>query len=843
MNQKLLFLLDNDQNFVASAIRSFFAGIIKFLYRWIGYLVNAMYSFASKDYLGLGTYVENFAEKIFFALIIFMIFKVTLAFFTYLVNPDSFNDDKKGVAGIIKRIIIALTLLVSINPIFNILYDAQDKIIKSGFIENTVLGSKNEYTYRTTNGDSIYFTQISDKCDELAPGMRTITFSSGEHLALLTLKPFIQPSDDADAEEQSEILNEKNYCGVEVKEYNYIDTDEFTRRISICKQALGNNANLFNLANCPVSTSYYLEKGLINSYTGKSTFFNGIGDALGVGEDDIYVIDFNYFFALIVGIVECLILISFCFDIVIRAFTLLILQVAAPIPIISYISPGSKSSDMLSIWGKKLMSTWASLFIKILALTLGTSIISAVCESNTFSNSGSGLLMQIIVILGALMFAKKLPQLIEELFPGLKMDPLKLNPFKRVREDALGGDMIMNAAGRTVGAVSGGLGGLAAGVKAGREVGNVGAGALLGAFSGIGTGISKKKMAFGDGMNSTYKNLTGNEMNRLTMTGLMLSNSKKGQNKMDEIKGTLDTAYDKMNTLRTRLNASEHSSAQLASSLSSRGYDVTSFDGMRTDVNNRIGLANARLQGLENNRLNLDNDQQNAINAYNAASANYSDAENTYNGTQGVYQNAETMYNNAVANHRRVKAEHDDIEQRIADLKKQISSSTSIGSFNNKLYDDMSRLEKQKANLERYMTAAEGTISARERDLNNARSSVENARTNMDNLREIMVNAETNMNTAVDNYNNIVNEINQVNNEIVSYNNDLESINRYENQGRFENEIRADISKLDKAINVISAEKSQVENFYRQDKAPTADYKDKVDVVNSLDVNRSINDI
>ena len=836
MDNFMFFLETESRSIVQNGIRNFFALICKFVYKFFSGAIDLMYNLARFDF-GMNDYIKDVTDRIFGLLIIFMIFKLSFSIISYVVNVDTATDSNKGFQGLIKRIVVSLILLVSINPIFATLKDAQNAIFDDDIITSIILSSDDE-KIKTIGDNKLAGVRMNPHC----PVNKLVyTASTGDHVALLLFRPFLQPFSKNDINDNKswnyvfqsgDNDNSVRYCGYDISNLEgvMIDSDDKSTSESIKEQIPGpNSAEGF-------MKRYYINISVDEVPTGDSG--NGSG---GGGE---YFFDFNFFFALIAGFFALLIVISFCFDVVIRSLTLILLQIIAPIPIISYISPQGKSSDMLSIWGKKVATTWVSLFIRIIALTLAISIIDRTCALlNNGDVTNVNLMMQLFLILGSLMFMKKLPQLIEELFPGLKLGGMKLNPFKRVREDALGGDMIMNAAGRTVGGLSGGIGGLAAGIKAGKEVGNVGTGALLGAFSGIGTGFSKKKMAFGDGMNNAYKNLTGNEMNRLTMTGLMLSNSKKGQNKMNEIKGTLDTAYDKMNTLRTRLNVSEHSSAQLASSLSSRGYDVTSFDGMRTDANNRIGLANARLQGLENNRLNLDNDQQNAINAYNTASANYSDAENTYNGTQGVYQNAETMYNNAVANHRRVKTERDNIERQISDIQKQLSESTAIGSFNNKLYDDMSRLEKQKANLERYMTAAEGTISARERDLNNARISVEDARTNMDSLREIMVNAETNMNTAVENYNNVVNEINQVNNEIASYNNDLESIDRYENQGRFENEIRSDISKLDKAISVISAEKSQVENFYRQDKAPTADYKDKVDVVNNLDVNRSVNDI
>lgn len=433
MGQNLIYLLD-DQGIISDAIRGFFAAIIRFIYGWIGSLADAMYRFANNDYLGLGSYAEDFAGKIFNILIIFMIFKLTITFLNYLVNPDAFNDNNKGIQNVIKRIIICFALLISINPIFKVLFDVQQNLIDDSVVENLMLGSDSDKIFVTDEGLRIYFTQISPYCDEYEPNKRIITFSKGDHLALLTLKPFMQPvsEDVGDFAERQEKIKDSGYCGTDVDSLDgiaYVDTSEFAMSQSFdgIKSATG-----------------LLKWDIYNGATGKGIIKNGF-------EANYYIIDFNYFIALIVGIVVSLILITFCFDIIIRAFTLMLLQILAPIPIISYVSPGGKSADMLPTWGKKLMSTWASLFIRIIALDFALSIISAICESGGIGDDSMGLLMKIVIILGALMFAKKLPQLLEELFPGLKLEGLKLNPFKRISEDAVGGKAVLGA-GAAIGA-------------------------------------------------------------------------------------------------------------------------------------------------------------------------------------------------------------------------------------------------------------------------------------------------------------------------------------------------------------------------------------------------------
>lgn len=443
MFENYIYTLASRSGVVSDWIRVFFAGICKFVYSFIASMYDTIKVIADREYLGLGNYAEDMASKIFFALVIFMIFKLTITFLSYLVSPDTFSDSNKGVQNVIKRVIISIVLLVSINPLFNVLYNVQDELLNDDAISSIVLGSSSDAIYQSSEGATYYFTKISDICDN---NKKAVTSSTGEHFALLTLRPFIQPSDyviDDDGTVVSEGLmsSDSYYCGQE------IDTSK----------------DEIYIENYNLNTEYYLSSDVITDTAKEENSLSMV---------DYYRIDFNFFFALVVGIVVFLLLLNLSFDVVVRAFTLLILQVVAPIPIINYVTPGNKGSEMLSSWGKKLFSTWASLFIRLLSITLAVSFVGAICENGTISSKG-GLVIQIIVIIGALIFAKQLPKLLEELFPGMKLGGggFNLNPFKRVREDALGGNLALGAA---AGVGAAGLSGLTNfGQRAGETFQNV----------------------------------------------------------------------------------------------------------------------------------------------------------------------------------------------------------------------------------------------------------------------------------------------------------------------------------------------------------------------------------
>ena len=124
------------------------------------------------------------------------------------------------------------------------------------------------------------------------------------------------------------------------------------------------------------------------------------------------------FLGLVIALVMAFILIGFAIDVAIRAFKLVILQLIAPIPIISYIDPKSSKDGAFSSWVKMLTSTWLDLFIKIGILYFVLYMIDLVVLSNGFSLGGlptpRNIIVIIFIIVGLLFFAKQAPKFITD---------------------------------------------------------------------------------------------------------------------------------------------------------------------------------------------------------------------------------------------------------------------------------------------------------------------------------------------------------------------------------------------------------------------------------------------
>lgn len=453
MNNNLLFFLDlDDRTLFSNSIRSFFGFISKFIYKLFSGAIDLMYQLAAFDF-GMNDFIETVSGRLFSILIIFMIFKVSISIMSYLVNPDVAIDKDKGFQSIIKRVIISIILLISINPIFVVLKEVESAIIEDDII-TTIFTTSDDEKVITAGKERIVGVRMSPHC----PSNKMIyTATKGDRIALLLFRPFLQPYGEDDITDPKVDNGQKawdtvfspnegkdmaHYCG-----YDISSVKEIVLNLSGVdfKESFRDAIPGPNSAE-GLLRDYYYNLGINEADTG----YSGNGD----GVTSQYFFEFDYFFAFVLGIVGLLIVISFCFDVIIRSLNFIILQMIAPIPIISYVSPQGKSKEMLSAWWKKVISVWASLFIRILCLSLAILIIDGACNSldnNDFGNAS--LLMQIFIILGVLMFAKKLPKFLEEIIPGLKLDGgFELNPFKRIQKDALGSKQLIGLGASALGA-------------------------------------------------------------------------------------------------------------------------------------------------------------------------------------------------------------------------------------------------------------------------------------------------------------------------------------------------------------------------------------------------------
>lgn len=437
---------------------------------------------------------STFASRIYALLGLFMLFKVSFSLIKYIVNPDEFNDKVKGGKKMVMNILIVLVLIVGTPMVFDMMRKVQDVILEENVMEKLILGVG-------INGE------VVDKAN------------MGKKTKVAIFSAFYKPDDPV--------------CGAS-------DPANKEQFVADCTDFLGEEA-------AALYSDHYNNGSVYDMIHDEDP---GEGEPLFMlkkkDNEKQYAINYMFLISTVAGVFTFLIFIGFCFDIAIRTVKLGFLELISPIPIISYIDPNSSKNGMFSRWVKEVGKTFLDLFIRLGAVYFAVTLIAALMK-NTDLGTDNGL-ARVFIILGILLFAKQLPKLLGDLL-GIKFDAnFSLNPMNRLRETPI------------IGAVSAGLlgaaGGAYAGFKAGGEVGaNRGVSGFLGALSGarqmfgkVGIGGARPgaqaPRAFGESMNSVFRQMTNREMTNLNPLNMFAGHMVR--NRLEAVRTARNNASDRL---------------------------------------------------------------------------------------------------------------------------------------------------------------------------------------------------------------------------------------------------------------------------------------------------------
>lgn len=454
--------------------------IPKFINQGIYLLLTGVYAvlinIADSEIIS-GATVSAFFSRVQLIIGVYMIFRLTVTALQGIVSPDQFTDSKSGVGSIITKIITGLALLTMLVPIaipkaesemnsfeknisssgllFGILYDFQHRILTQNVLAKLVLG---------TNTASSSSTELTDV---------------GHDLSSIVLKSFFTPNLKEGEDENFEMeigsdgisryKEEDLFCIVdEKKEGN--DAKEVADKYEEYYKS-NNTTEILNMIN----------QGCESEYINLSGW-------------DAYAFNFNWFVALIVGIIFLVVLVMLCIEVAKRAIKLALLRLIAPIPIISYM--GSTKSNMdngtLGAWIKTLTSTYIDLFLYLIVTFFAIFVIGEINKNGlVFGSDASGtvvLFSKIFIYIGLLLFAQEAPKFLKQAL-GMKDD---------------GGKGFFSGLGKMAGLGAAAAGAVGSGIASGRAsymaddangknhnfgrmAKNVGAG-LLGGVTGMATG-------------------------------------------------------------------------------------------------------------------------------------------------------------------------------------------------------------------------------------------------------------------------------------------------------------------------------------------------------------------
>ncbi len=358
------------------ALRSLMLSLCNIIYKLISFVYEVFYNLGTARIL-FDSDVQPIFRKIGLIIGLFMVFRVAFSFIQYVVNPDIMFDKQKGIGKIIVKVIVSIVLLGSTQYLFNAAFTIQNKILESQILEKVILGG--EYT-------------------ETESGMRDF----GSNLSSTFFTSFYRINEDPN------LANSETY--------------------NLCKNILGENNEELK-ENIRTSSGSITGTGANVCLNLKSEYNNNdsnINEAISKGKIDKeeYIISFDGdgLVALLVGGLCLYTGFMFTFQVAVRLIQLAYLELIAPIPIIMYITP--KGDEQLKKWGTQCTTTFLDFFLRVAIIYFAKFIVEIILNSNALniyanSNAFESLYLTCIMIIATLIFVKKVPNLLKEIFPSL----------------------------------------------------------------------------------------------------------------------------------------------------------------------------------------------------------------------------------------------------------------------------------------------------------------------------------------------------------------------------------------------------------------------------------------
>ena len=382
---------------ISQALRTLMGEIIALIFSLIEYLYS-VFIYLSKAQILENEFIQSIYSKVGMILGIFMVFKLVFSLIQSLLDPNKFTDKKNGFAAIIGRCVISIVLL-GVTP----------SIFKEAFkLQNMIVGGE--------TSDNVIYKLIAGKSTVGSLDNMGRVIASDLYFSFFT-------------DNQEPFLNH----GVE----DEIPTD-------IYEDTSSSDAQYYDRF---VTDNY---ENLVASVKSDNKTFHDTVSYLAIKKESTgqYVIEFNWLLLVIVGCFVVWILAMYCVQVAIRVVQLAYLQLIAPVPILSYITD---PDGTFKKWINQCVSTFLDLFLRLAiiyfimtligdVLNQFTKVSGVIFESTGISSSNwfTLAIVKIFIIIGLLLFAQKVPQLLKDLFPNLGGGAGKfsfgLNPKKEVFE-------------------------------------------------------------------------------------------------------------------------------------------------------------------------------------------------------------------------------------------------------------------------------------------------------------------------------------------------------------------------------------------------------------------------
>ena len=393
------------------------------VYTLVAYSVKVFKLMCTLNFNSIYGIIQPLVDRLQAVIIVFVAFLLGKQLIEYMLNPDSAG--KKG-ATLLKNIFIATALFISYNFIFTV------------FNELNIALMGNEYGYKYTALSEVVDLDDEDMDkDKTGVITRFIFGKNAENMA--------DPGETIAFNLLGSFIREKDSSNPAPSLKTYITTDRYGRKLS------DGHYRFWNIL--------------------RFDFARII-----TGDNPLGPLDYTFIISTIVGGFVVYSMFKASIQIGIRMFKLLILQMVAPIVIVDIIQNGF--GGKFKTWSKRYIAVFLEALVRMLTMFIITVFVSQfILHIGDYfpkleSQQGffTKLIIMIIVVIAAYMFAGEVPKFIDELIGTNLGESSKGNPLGKLLGMGIGA-----AAGFAGGLRTGGIGGAFAGL---------GKGALSGAREG-----------------------------------------------------------------------------------------------------------------------------------------------------------------------------------------------------------------------------------------------------------------------------------------------------------------------------------------------------------------------
>lgn len=390
-------------------------------YSLLAYTYKIFMLIAQLNYNVLYAWVSPLVDRVNAIILVIIMFKIGYSLIQYMINPDKLDDTKAGGPALIKNIGICAGLLIIYSFVFSVLNE----------VTLLMIGVPDGYEFTTLKE----IADITNTGAEKGGFVSRLIFGSesnnvenfGKEIAITTLSTFLytKPGETSPLD--------KIYNEIQSSDLESIDM----MRIVEVVARIGKDVE-YKWPIVSTAAGLYLAWQII----------------------------------------------KLSIELAIRIFKLIVLQTIAPLAIVSIVDGGTSNQTWKS-YTKALIGTWTDAFVRVGSLFIATAFIGKFfAERSELLPKAVGLtkgLITLIMLFAAFQCVKLIPNLLNQIFPGMGTGEDHTKGF---------GKLLGGIAGAGLGALSGAAAGIIGGAGAAGVVGNV----LSGGFSGFQSGHKGKNV-------------------------------------------------------------------------------------------------------------------------------------------------------------------------------------------------------------------------------------------------------------------------------------------------------------------------------------------------------------